>query len=364
MNLLKSFKRVISLMLALTMMFSIVGCTQQPVDEVDKTDVHNDGDINIDNDIDGVEEVTEIIITDHLGREVKIEGPVERIVSGYYISSSMLIALGLEDRVVGIEAKPEIRAIYELAAPTFLELPTVGSVKEFDLEGAAALKPDLLVLSVRHKDSVESLENLGLNVVAINPESMEELEEALDIIGKVTDTEERANKLKEYYSKKTEELTKLIEGRERKDIYFAGNSDVLTTASSKMYQGSIISNAGGNNVAADIDDTYWATISYEQLISYNPDVIIGAAGASYSADDIKNDDKLKSIKAVENGDVYIIPSRFELWDSPIPSGIIGTMWVTSILHEEVYPFDKFKDEASDFYKEFYGVEIDKNEISK
>lgn len=354
MSLRKSFKSSIALLLVLIMMFSVVGCTQKPVEDVN-TD--NNAGIN-------VEESTEITVIDHLGREVKFDKPAETIVSGYYISSSIILALGLKDKVVGIEAKPQARPIYKLAAPEFLELPTVGTMKEFDLEGTAALNPDLVVVSVRLKDSVESLEKLGIKVIAINPESMEELEEALDMVGKATGTEDRANSLKKYYKEKTAELGKLTEGREKMDVYLGGNSDFLTTASAKMYQDTLITNAGGKNVAGDIDDTYWATISYEQLIQYNPDVIIGAAGASYSVDDIKNDDKLKPVKAVESGEVYIIPNILELWDSPIPSGIIGTMWLTSVLHEEVYPFDKFKDDTYDFYKEFYGIEIDKDDITK
>lgn len=362
MNLRKSFK-TIALLLVLMITFSVVGCTQKPADDVN---VENNGIVEnpTEDNTPKVDEPTEIVVTDHLGREVKFDKPAETIVSGYYISSSIVLALGLQDKLIGIEAKPDNRPIYKLAAPEFLELPTVGTMKEFDLEGTAALNPDLVVLSVRLKDSVESLEKLGIKVIAINPESMEELEEALDMVGKATGTEERANSLKEYYGDKLEYLSKLTEGKEKKDIYLGGNSDYLSTASKKMYQDILITNAGGNNVAGDIDDTYWATISYEQLIQYNPDVIIGAAGASYTADDIKNDDKLKSIKAVENGEVYIIPNSFELWDSPIPSGIIGTMWLTSVLHEEDYPFEKFKDDTYDFYKEFYGVEINKDDITR
>ncbi len=40
------------------------------------------------------------------------------------------------------------------------------------------------------------------------------------------------------------------------------------------------------------------------------------------------------------------------------------MYLTSILHEDAYPFEKFKDDTFDFYKEFYGIEIDKDQITK
>ena len=38
----------------------------------------------------------------------------------------------------------------------------------------------------------------------------------------------------------------------------------------------------------DSTDTYWANISYEQLLAWNPDYIIIAADATYSVDDVIN----------------------------------------------------------------------------
>lgn len=38
-----------------------------------------------------------------------------------------------------------------------------------------------------------------------------------------------------------------------------------------MFQDLLIRNAGAENVASEITDTYWATVSYEQLLAWNPD---------------------------------------------------------------------------------------------
>lgn len=337
----------LAVVLILTISFSLVACSQNPSGEQANTEGSD-----------------EIVIIDHLGREVKFDKPVEKIVSGYYITTSMLIALGLEDKVVGIEAKADKRPIYKLAAPEFLELPNVGTMKEFNLEGTLALEPDLVIMPMRLKDSVESLEKFGLKVIAVNPESMEELKESLRMIGKATGTEDRAEKLIKYYDDKIAELEELIKGVDKKNVYLGGNSSFFSTATKKMYQNSIIEIAGGNNVAGDIDDTYWAEISYEQLIAYNPDVIIGVPGASYSKEEILNDEKLQGINAVANKQVYFMPNSFEMWDSPVPSGILGTMWLASVLNEDLYSFDDFKQDAYDFYKEFYDIEIDMDDITK
>ena len=52
-----------------------------------------------------------VTVTDHAGREVTIEAEPQKLVSGYYISTSLLIALDLDEKMVGIEAKANKRAI-------------------------------------------------------------------------------------------------------------------------------------------------------------------------------------------------------------------------------------------------------------
>ena len=123
-----------------------------------------------------------ITVTDQAGREVTIEQAPERLVSGYYISTSALIALDLEDRLVGIEAKADKRAIYRLSAPELIDLPNVGTAKEFDLEGCAALEPDLVILPLKLKDAAKTLEDLGFPVLLVNPEDQAQLEEMISLI--------------------------------------------------------------------------------------------------------------------------------------------------------------------------------------
>ena len=93
-----------------------------------------------------------LTVTDMAGREVTLEKEPERIVSGYYISSSACIALGLSDKMVGIEDKSAKRPIYKLAAPALIDLPNVGSAKAFDLEACVNANPDLVILPMKQKD--------------------------------------------------------------------------------------------------------------------------------------------------------------------------------------------------------------------
>ena len=54
-----------------------------------------------------------------------------------------------------------------------------------------------------------------------------------------------------------------------------------------MYQFSIIELAGGKNAAEEITDTYWAEISYEQLLAWDPAYIILASDAAVKAAEVE-----------------------------------------------------------------------------
>ncbi|MCQ2470047.1 MAG: ABC transporter substrate-binding protein [Ruminococcus sp.] len=293
-----------------------------------------------------------LTITDQAGREVVIEKKPEKLVSGYYISTSALISLGLRDKLTGIEAKADKRAIYRLSAPELIDLPNVGTAKEFDLEGCIALAPDLVILPVKLKSAAEDLEKFDIDVILVDPETSEQLDEMIGIIAAATDTKANADKLKEYTDTVRSEL-EAVSG-EAPTVYLAGNSSFLSTAGSAMYQSDMIKLAGGKNAADEITDTYWAEVSYEDVLAWDPEYIIIASDAEYSADDVLNDESLAEVSAVKNNKVYKLPGKAEAWDSPVPSGILGSVWAASVLHPDEMSEQKCNEIIDGFYSEFYG----------
>lgn len=297
-----------------------------------------------------------VTITDHLNRQVEFSEKPARIVSGYYITSSLLIALGLEDSLVGIEAKAKSRPIYSLAAPQFLELPNVGTAKEFDLEGCLALEPDLVILPIKLKDSIEILEEMGIKVIGVNPEDETLSHEVIQMISQATATTDRAEALMNYIEEKQEMMKTLTKDLPKKQVYFAGNSSVLSTAGAKMYQNTMMEQANAINVANAITDNYWAEIDYEQLLAWQPEVIIIAPMASYTVEELINDEQIQMLDAMRNQQVFTMPSTLEAWDSPVPSSILGSLWLVSVLYPESYSTEAFNKDVSDFYKTFYDLD--------
>ena len=302
-----------------------------------------------------------LTLTDHAGREVVIEDEPQKLVSGYYISTSLLIALDLDDRLVGVEAKADKRAIDRLAAPELIGLPSVGTAKEFDLEGCLALEPDLVILPLKLKNSAETLEQMGVDVLLVNPENRDLLREAIDMIAAATGTQQEAGALVDFAARQEALLAKKLEGAEKPKVYLAGNSAMLSTAGDAMYQSDMIRLAGGVNAAAEITDPYWVEISYEQLLAWDPDYIILASDASYTVEDVLTDVNLSGLKAVANGQVYQLPSKAEAWDSPVPSGILGSVWLAEVLHPELFTEAEPSAVIDEYYETFYQFTYSENE---
>lgn len=314
-----------------------------------------------------------LTVTDQIGNEVTINEMPERIVSGYYISSSTCLALGLEDRLAAVEEKIEARPIYKLAAPDLIgSVGNVGSAKEFDLEACLAAEPDLVILPKKAQDYAATLAEMDIPTIVVNPESHEQLVEMVTLIGSVTNTNEAAKALTDCYDEilaKVSDLTADIKDEDEPVVYMCGTSSYLTTAPKDMYQASLIATAGGKNAGDVLEGDSWVDVSYEQILEMNPDYIIiptnnmANGQPDYSAEDVMADSSLADVTAVKNGNVYNMPAGYEAWDSPVPSGVLGMLWMTATLHPDVYTMEEFADDAADFYKTFYHFDIDKTAIT-
>ena len=312
-----------------------------------------------------------VTVKDMAGREVTLEKQPERIVSGYYISSSACIALGLTDKMVGIEDKSTKRPIYKLAAPALIDLPNVGSAKAFDLEACIATEPDLVILPMKQKDTAQTLQEMGIATLLVLPESHEQLIEMFTLIGTATNTVEQAEKLISYYNTKLSavtELTRDLADDQKPVVYLGSTGDILRTAPREMYQASLITTAGGKNAGDVLEGSSWTDIDNETFLTMNPDIIViptdnfAVSSPDYTAEDVMNNPTFSDVTAVKNGAVYQMPVGYEAWDSPVPSGILGTLWMLKTLHPELYPAEQFAADVNEFYTVFYGFSVNERDL--
>ena len=332
-------KRVISVVLILVSLF-LSGCRKASVPEAAP-------------EICAPESGFPVTLTDQAGREVTIEKAPERIVSGYYISTSTLLALGLRERICGLEARADKRNIYRLCAPELIDLPNTGTAKDFSLEGCAALSPDLVILPVKLSEAADALTDLGFKVLLVNPESRELSKGMISLLAKATGTVERGEKLLTFTDTVTDRLSSLSGGP---SVYMAGSSAFTRTAGKNMYQSEMIRLAGCTNVADELTGNTWADVGYEQILFWDPELILIAAEASYTVEDVLGNPGLSAVTAVKNGRVYKMPDEIEAWDSPVPGAVLGSLFAAEkagngVSEEEVL------DTVNEFYETFYGFSI-------
>lgn len=353
----KRINKWLAMLLAVVMVLSFAACGQEPAPAPQpepSTDV-----------------TYPVTVKDMAGREVTLEKQPERIVSGYYISSSACIALGLTDKMVGIEDKSAKRPIYKLAAPALIDLPNVGSAKAFDLEACIATEPDLVILPMKQKDTAQTLQEMGIATLLVLPESHEQLIEMFTLIGTATNTVKQAEKLISYYNTKLSavtELTRDIPDDEKPVVYLGSTGDILRTAPREMYQASLITTAGGKNAGDVLEGSSWTDIDNETFLTMNPDIIViptdnfAVSSPDYTAEDVMNNPTFSDVTAVKNSAVYQMPVGYEAWDSPVPSGILGTLWMLKTLHPELYPAEQFAADVNEFYTVFYGFSVNEQDF--
>jgi len=272
-------------------------------------------------------------IVDDLGRSVTVAEIPERIVSLAPSCTEILFALGLEDKVVGVTEYCD----YPQEAT---EKAKVGGFSTVDLEKVVDANPDLVFATSKHEaDTIPALEDLGLVVVALAPETTEDMLENVLLVGDLTDTKSVARKLVNDMRKRIAAVTEKTEGLSQSDrpwtLYLTWHDPIWTVGEGSITH-ELIELAGGINVARDIDRH--GTIDLESAVARNPEVIIACEGHGSAEDAPLNwaqtNDVLSVIDARSNNRIYQVDA--DLATRPGPRIVEGLEWFAYFLHPELF----------------------------
>ena len=144
-----------------------------------------------------------------------------------------------------------------------------------------------------------------------------------------------------------------------KKVYMSGSS-LLEGAGSDMFQNSLLKSAKAENVIAKAGKG-WSTIGKETLLDMNPDVIFLENGGA-DVKSVLQDSALSSLNAVKKKQVYEFPSPLETWDTPNLSSCLGALWAYATLYPDNLSMDTVKQEAKDFYRTFYHIEVKDSDL--
>lgn len=273
-------------------------------------------------------------IVDQLGRTVTlVTTDPQRIVSLAPSHTETLYALGLGDRLVAITD-------YCNYPPEVAEKPSIGGFSTPNIEEVVAMDPDLILATVIHESEViPQLEAKGLTVVAVDPTTINEVIEAITLIGKVTGAEKEATSLLADMQSRIKAVTDrtggLNETEKPKVLYIVWHEPLMAAGSGTLHD-ELIRTAGGINVAGDLDS--YAAISLEVVIAANPQVMIAGVGMGTGEDlplqFITSEKRLEDTDARINSRIYGID--VDLVGRPGPRIVEALEQFAGFIHPELF----------------------------
>jgi iron complex transport system substrate-binding protein len=300
-----------------------------------------------------------VVIVDQLGRTVSVR-KAERIVSLWPEATRVLFALGVGDRIVGLDTSSRTCPILTRAFPWIKNITDVGSITgTIDVEKIAKLRPDVIFARTDDPKLIEDLHSkLNIPVIAVRfspPGKEREWSfDMITIIGEVVGREERARELRTFLEGKLYEITNItskIPDYKKPKVYQAWAHDLYTT----LAWSSEIIYAGGINVAYNPQlQSPWYRVSLEQIIAWNPDIVILHGFGKWGPEDLYKDPNWQTVKAVREHRVYKLTLGWTGWD---PAGmVIQVLQCVKVFHPDVFKDLNVEVEANKIFKFVYGVD--------
>jgi iron complex transport system substrate-binding protein len=277
-----------------------------------------------------------LTFTDGLGRDIKLAGPAQRIVSLAPSNTEILFAVGAGKQVVGADDFSD----YPSEAAS---LPKIGSLQKQNTEQIVALKPDLvLAAEINSQDQVKALTDLGLTVYYLsNPKTLEDMYTNLEIVANLTGHEQETAKLIESLKARVAAVDEKIKGATTKPVVFyeLDSTDPAKpwTAGAGSFVDGLITRAGGVNLTtvAGIKDAY-PQVSVEQIVSTDPDLILlgDATWGGVTAEAVAQRPGWEKLKAVAGKQIY--PFDDNIVSRPGPRLVDGLEALAKLLHPELF----------------------------
>jgi iron complex transport system substrate-binding protein len=299
-------------------------------------------------------------VADATGRVITIQDKVERIFAAGPPAAILLYTLA-PDLLLGWTQSPRPTQC-EFLGPSACDKPEVGRLtgrgNTTNLEVLLKLKPDLILDIGSINDNYASLATRVQEQTSI-PYALldgrfDALAQAYRKLGEFTHRQSET----EVFAQYVDNAIAMIKGRinkvpdaQRPRVYYARGPRGLETGLGGSINVETIEFLGARNVAAEQQGGL-ATVSFEQVLAWNPDVIITIDRAFAAS--VRTDRVWMPITAVQAGQVHLSPNLPFGWVDLPPSvnRLIGLWWLAKILYPDHFDED-LRPITRDFYRQFY-----------
>ena len=345
----KNVKRLLALVLALVMSLSLFACGQKQ--QEDKTD-------------DGTQTESTRVFTDSCGREVTVPADIQKIAVSGPLAQMVVFAIA-PDKMVGVaNAWDESAKAYFDAK--YLELPLLGQLYggkgELNLETLLAAAPDVVIDVGVPKDSMaEDLDALqeqtGIPFVHIDA-YLASMDDTYAMLGDLLAMPNEAQGLADYCRYAYDRAVEIANSVEKVNLLYITGDEGLNVIAKGSYHAKAI-DLLANNLAVVEEPSSKGTgneVDMEQILNWNPDVILFAPGSIY--DTVAENENWQTITAIKNGAYYEVPMGPYNWMGFPPSvqRLLGMMWMTTVLYPDAADYDLYT-EVSSYFQLFYHCEL-------
>lgn len=308
---------------------------------------------------------------DQSGNTITLQNEAKKVVAIPIPFGAMSICIDKNtSRLISINpvAKEAItKGILGKIFPKSLNLSTQGIGSNFtpNIEELLALKPDLVFQwSQVGEKLIKPLKHANMNVALVKYGQEKQVLGWFSMMGKAYGQEKRVDKILNYREKTKQRLENYTMHitKKPKVLYFLRYKSALRVAGNGTFNSYSINLAGGKNAPDDIKQ--FKTVNKEQILKYNPDIILlNNFEKNLSPKDIFNDPILSMLKAVKQKRVYKMPLGGYRWDPPSQESPLAWLWMYKIFYPNLAKFN-LRYEIKKAYKDLYDYDLNPNEISQ
>ncbi len=212
------------------------------------------------------------------GRTLTISQRPQRVLTLGPNCTELFAALGLSDLVVGRSLVNHSRGPLEEYAQAVEAIPQLNygsATREAILSSGADF---IYALDWEISDTgcnIEEAAQYGMSVYVNEATTLEEQYQEILDLGKIFGVEQAAQAFVDDQRARIQAVQERVAGQEPVDVlvYDSGNDGVFTCSGSN-FESLLIGLAGGRNLFDDLTDQQWVTVSYEEVLARDPDVIL------------------------------------------------------------------------------------------
>ena len=353
-------KKALFLLLALMMCVSMFACAAQPA-EVAATEAPVATEAP-----ETTEEpaATTVQFTDSVGRTVELPKDITKIAVSGPLAQIVLFALS-PDKLVGVASKWDAAAEQYLATE-YYNLPELGQLYggkgELNLETLLASGAQVVIDVGEPKDTiVEDLDALqqqtGIPFVHITATTAT-MADAYTKLGELLNMPEEAKTLSDYCAKAYARTQEIAGSVEKANVVYCLGDTGLNVIAQGSYHAEVIDLLANNLAVVDEPSSKGSgnEIDLEQLLLWNPDIILFAPDSIYST--VGSDPAWQQINAIKNGTYFEVPFGPYNWMGFPPSvqRYLGMMWMAQLLYPDTAQYDLYT-EVAEYFKLFYHSDL-------